>query len=123
MFSALGGGGVPLDEVGGRVGGREAAREDAEGLSGAEVRLHAGLERRELLRVHLRRAAVRLVRTQLQTFHAIIITSTIIRISTSVFVVVFLLSLSQSSTVKFHVSMSARRGDVTVLILRRDYFT
>lgn len=102
--------------------GRGAARQHAEGLPGAEVRLHAGLERRQLLRVHLRPAAAALVRAQLQALHAIIITSIVIRVSSRVLVVVLLLSLPQSSAVELNVvamCIGWRYFDVLVLILRR----
>lgn len=112
--------GVPLYEVGGRHGGGDAAREHAEGAPRAEVRLHTGFQRRQLLRIHLHCAAVRLVRAELQTLHTIVITSTSCRTSSRVLVVVFLLSLSQSSTVKLCVAVFTLCSDFPIIIWSLD---
>lgn len=97
--------GVPFDEVRGRCGGTKPAREYAKRLPRAEIRLHAGLERRELLCVSFRRYCLHLMRAQLQTLYTIITCITIVTTS-RIFVIILFLSLSQSSTVKFHTGMS-----------------
>lgn len=97
---------VPFYEVGWLRVRHLSARENFESLSGSEIRLHWRFKRRKLLRVHFDRATIPFVWAQLQTFHTIN-TSTIIVvicvIPSRVLVVVFLLSLSQSSTVNLHV--------------------